>query len=63
MGGSGQCETPQGGSFEDNIETTGVKWFDRNELPENLAVEKTTKEQILMCFESYIDRETPTLFD
>lgn len=42
-----------GGSFEDNIETTEIKYFGKKELPENLAVEKTTEEQIRLCFEAY----------
>ena len=42
-----------GGSFEDNIETTEIKYFGKKELPENLAVEKTTEEQIYLCFEAY----------
>ena len=42
-----------GGSFEDNIETTEIKYFGKKELPENLAVEKTTEEQIQLCFEAY----------
>ena len=42
-----------GGSFEDNIETTEIRYFGKKELPENLAVEKTTEEQIRLCFEAY----------
>ena len=42
-----------GGSFEDNIETTEIRYFGKEELPENLAVEKTTEEQIRLCFEAY----------
>lgn len=32
-------------------------------IPKNLAAEKTTKEQILMCFDSYEKPNTPTFFD
>lgn len=51
------------GEFEDNIETTEIGFFDRDEIPENLANEKCTKEQILMCFESLNDPTLPTIFD
>lgn len=57
-----QCEY-ESGTFEDNIETTEISFFDRNSLPENLAVEKCTKEQILMCFESFDKPDCPTIFD
>lgn len=56
------CEY-ESGEFQDNIETTETGFFDRESIPENLAVEKTTKEQILMCFDSYEQKELPTLFD
>ena len=42
-----------GGSFEDNIETTEIRYFGKDELPDSLAVEKTTEEQIRLCFEAY----------
>ena len=51
------------GEFEDNIETTEIGFFDRDEIPENLANEKCTEEQILMCFESLNDQTLPTIFD
>ena len=35
-----------GGSFAENIETTGIGYFNRDELPANLATEKTTAEQM-----------------
>ena len=41
------------GSFEENIETTETKYFSLDEIPSNLAEEKTTKEQIEMCFKAY----------
>ena len=34
------------GAFVENIETTGIQYFDQSKLPKNLAVEKTTDEQI-----------------
>lgn len=49
--------------FEDNIETTGIAFFDEDTLPENLAVEKCTREQILMCFAALQDPNAPTVFD
>lgn len=52
-----------GGSFAENIETTGIQYFGRNELPDQLAVEKTTADQILLCFEAYGDPNWMTRFD
>ena len=52
-----------GGSFEENIETTETKYFSLDEIPENLAKEKTTKEQIKMCFEAYKNKDWQTQFD
>ena len=43
--------------------TTEIAFFGKDEIPENLAVEKCTKEQILMCFDAYNNRNTETLFD
>ena len=51
------------GSFVQNIETTGIAFFKKNEIPENLAKEKTTKEQIELCFQVYHDPSLPTFFD
>ena len=56
------CES-NGGEFEENIETTETCFFGRDEIPDNLAVEKTTKEQILMCFDAYENPDAPTAFD
>lgn len=53
----------EGGIFEENIETTEIGFFDRDNIPDNLAVEKTTNEQILMSFDSYENINSPTLFD
>lgn len=52
-----------GGTFKENIETTECKYFKKNELPTNLALEKTNKEQIEMCFKAYYDENFKTLFD
>lgn len=41
-----------GGSFQANIETIGSAYFSLNELPP-LAVDKTTIEQIEICFQAY----------
>lgn len=51
------------GDFEENIETTEIAFFEKDELPENLAVEKCTREQVLMCFEAYENSDSPTQFD
>lgn len=53
----------ESGRFEDNIETTEIAFFDKDSLPEKLAVEKCTKEQILMCFKSYENHELLSYFD
>ncbi len=52
-----------GGKFTKNIETTETQYFSLDELPENLAEEKTNKEQIEMCFNAYNDKNWQTLFD
>ncbi len=52
-----------GGNFQENIEMTESKYFTKEELPENLAVEKVTKEQIRMCFEAYESDSWKTLLD
>lgn len=53
----------ESGKFESNIETTEIAFFGKNEIPENLAVEKCTKEQILMCFEALEQPDFSTIFD
>lgn len=53
----------ESGNFEENIETTEIAFFGKDEIPDHLAVEKCTREQILMCFEAYEKPEMPTLFD
>lgn len=53
----------ESGEFEENIETTGIGLFGRDELPEGLAAEKNTREQIEMCFGALDDPRAPTQFD
>ena len=52
-----------GGEFKKNLETTEIKYFGIDELPENLANAKNNKEQILMCFEAYKNPDWQTQFD
>lgn len=52
-----------GGEFIENIETTETRYFGRNELPDNLAVEKVTAEQIFMCFDAYKEQNWKVVFD
>ena len=51
------------GEFIENIETTEIKYFSLDDLPNNLAEEKTNKEQIVMCFKAYEDKDWQTQFD
>ena len=53
----------ESGNFEKNIETTEIAFFGKDEIPDYLAVEKCTREQIIMCFEAYEKPEMSTLFD
>ena len=50
-------------NIEENIETTEIAFFGKDEIPDHLAVEKCTREQIIMCFEAYEKPEMSTLFD
>ena len=52
-----------GGKFEKNIETTEIKYFALEEIPDNLAEEKTSREQIELCFEAYNNEDWQTWFD
>ena len=52
-----------GGKFVENIETTEIKYFSLDDIPSNLAEEKTNKEQIEMCFNAYKDKNWQTQFD
>ena len=52
-----------GGSFQENLETTGFDYYTEDDLPE-LAAEKNTAEQIRMCFAAYRAGDTwKTYFD
>jgi len=46
------CE-PLGGQFVPNTETVASAWFAENDLPEPMANEKCTAEQVRLCFEAY----------
>ncbi len=52
-----------GGEFVENIETTEIRYFDRNEIPDEIAPEKATLEQINMCFDAYMDENWKVAFD
>lgn len=52
-----------GGEFIENIETTEIKYFSLDEIPNNLAEEKTNNEQIEMSFKAYKDEKWQTQFD
>lgn len=51
------------GSFVPNSETTETRYFGKNEIPADLAVEKTNREQIQMCFKANEAEYWETLFD
>lgn len=53
----------ESGEFTQNIETTEAGFFDRTHIPENLAIEKTTRDQIMMCFDNHENNTMFTLFD
>ena len=57
-----QCRI-DGGTFQENIETTETRYFAEEELPAELAVEKTTAEQIHLCFQAYRSENWQTAFD
>ena len=52
-----------GGQFVKNIETTEIGYFSLDEIPENLAEEKTNREQIEMCFQAINDKNWQVQFD
>ena len=54
--------TVVGGEFQSNIETTASEYFSLDELPP-LAEEKTTEEQIRMCFDAYRAGTWETVMD
>ena len=51
-----------GGSFQENSETVESGYFSREELPP-LAEEKTTAQQVYMCFEACGDENWKPLID
>lgn len=51
------------GSFAENSETTEIGWFSREALPERLAEEKCTREQIGLCFEAQENADWQPVFD
>lgn len=56
------CEVING-NFVENIETTEIRYFSLQDLPHNLAEEKTNKEQIEMYFKAYLNENWQTQFD
>ena len=52
-----------GGGFAPNLETTESGYFALDELPESLATEKITREQIEMCFRAKADPAWQAVFD
>lgn len=51
-----------GGSFQENSETVESSYFSREELP-CLAEEKTTAQQVYMCFDAFEDENWKPLID
>lgn len=51
-----------GGTFRENIETLGSRYFGLDELP-LLAEEKNTAEQIAMCFQAHQEAQWIPVFD
>lgn len=56
------CE-PLGGQFVPNTETVASAWFAENDLPEPMANEKCTAEQVRLCFEASRAEHWETRFD
>ena len=56
------CEVING-KFVENIETAEIRYFSLQDLPHNLAEEKTNREQIEMCFKAYLNENWQTQFD
>ena len=52
-----------GGEFKENSETIKMEYFALNELPENISDDKSTKEQIQMCFKAKDDKNWKVEFD
>ena len=51
-----------GGTFQENSETIAIGYFSMDDLPP-LSENKTTKEQIQICFDAYHAEHWDTLFD
>ena len=51
-----------GGSFRENSETIAIGYFSMDDLPP-LSENKTTREQIQMCFDAYRAEHWETVFD
>lgn len=51
-----------GGGFRENSETIAIGYFPMNDLPP-LSENKTTREQIQMCFDAYRAEHWETVFD
>ena len=56
------CEA-EGGEFSRNIETTESRYFAEDEIPDDLATEKCSREQIIMCFEASKSEHWTARFD
>ena len=56
-----ECELI-GGKFGPNVETLSSGWFSMDELPP-LIVEKSTVEQIKLCFQAQGQKHWETVFD
>lgn len=56
------CEN-LGGAFAENPETTEARFFEKTALPAELATQRSSKEQILLCFSAYENPDMPTQFD
>lgn len=52
-----------GGQFQENLETTESRYFAREEIPDALAQEKVTREQIELCFDAQTDECWIPVFD
>ena len=51
------------GEFKPNLETIDSKFFGPDELPKQLADEKSNREQIKMCFEASQEENWQLIFD
>lgn len=51
-----------GGTFQPNLETLSSGWFALDELPE-LSVDRTSEDQVKMCFDAYHAQTWTTLLE